>query len=413
MKKRMLITTIVMVLVVAIALTTSSLAWFTMSAQVEITEVSFGAVKTSGADLKVSGLARTNWSTSASLGSGATFAPVQGEPIVSTGEGTAYSGDGNMILTNYGPGAVSFKSGTWFAADDVTTTPVGSETANQKVVLKDVSLTGPYFYGGFNVRNDGTAATASADVTISGALKVGTPRLINPTGSNNDGDEYYAYGAAPDAATLPALGLEKVNDYEYSGGTDKAAVIAAFVATDSDKALAGGLRVAVFTRTWTYDTSTTSYTNAAATRDKIYAFSTYNVAWSPVLGAWTVGTGGGNNNDLYVIVPDVTPVGDVYPVYSKNLNLATGTGTTPNATYQVIGSNANVSSIDLTNSTDNNLTDVTIEDLAPITDGVYSGVEFFVIVWLDGWDDETLPIAGGGSVSLAYAVTSSTSTPAG
>jgi hypothetical protein len=394
MKKRMLITTIVMVLVVAIALTTSSLAWFTMSASVSISEVAFGAVRTEGAEILVSKLDRLNWGTSAEIGTGLPLTPVQGDPTLGLG------GAGVMTLptgtyVDSGKYQINFDDGTWYEASDVTSTPVGGQTANQLVELVEVaSNKEAYFVGGFNIRNDGTNEAKQAKVEINGELKVGVPHLISGEGA------------------LPVYAYGDLRAAEYEGEVVDDKNPANYKPNDSDKALAGAIRVAVFTRTWTYTSGAGYVDSATVTCHGVYAFSNYKVTWN---NGWEVATGeettldpAGVSNALYVSAP-VTD-----SIYSKNGNLA-------DEGCQVIATNediiAQVGDYDddgvpktyfKTKGLGNELDPIDNVYLAAIDDGEYSGIEVVVVAWLDGWDDECLPIAGGGRVSLAFTVDSST-----
>lgn len=373
MKKRMLITTIVMVLVVAIALTTSSLAWFTMSATVSISEVSFGAATYDGAQLSVAGLNRTGFGASASIGTGVTFDPSQGEPTVS-----------NITLASSAPwNNVNYEEGTFQSASDVTTTAAGNQTANQKVALQNT--TGAVFIGGFNIRNDGTGA---ADVTIDATLNVGAAWLVNPTGDSNTADDYYVYG---DFTPTAGVSWDAGNNW-YTSSINRGLTEAAFAMNQKDIALAGGLRVAVFTRTWTWAIDGGAYTNAgSATREGIYGFTNYKVVWGAA--GWESSIAAGNTNNLYVAEPTAG-------IYSKNEILA-------DSGKYVANGQAGINTYSVTALGTNSLPTLT-KSLLGEAAGVRSGIEVVVVVWMDGWDDESVPAAGGGRVSLSYAISSST-----
>jgi len=377
MKKRMLITTIVMVLVVAIALTTSSLAWFTMSAEVTISDVSFGAVAYEGADLTVSDLSRVSFGAGATIGPAAVqFDPVQGNPIAST----------LIVSDGTGPwNAISFADGTFWGATDVTTTQAGREAANQKVKLSDVSDQGlnSFFLGGFNVRNNGTE---DATVTFGSKLNVGTRVLNN----------------GPDGIALTADDF-----YEYTPAAE-------------DQALAGALRVAIYTRVWKYNVQEEEYIledgEAVAyplVLQKIAAFKNYNVAWESSAWSVTTGVGAGENNTLYVTTPNPEAT---TPTYSRNASLADVTGWVGTGTYAAgtggervgVASNYTVESVVDADNEFNPIAldaNVVIPEIAVVAeDTIISGLEFIVVAWLDGWDDECVPAAGGGTVSLTFTI---------
>ncbi len=384
MKKRMLITTIVMVLVVAIALTTSSLAWFTMSASVSISEVSFGAVTYDGAQLSVAPLTRTGWGASASIGTGITFDPAQGTPEVAD---LTLSTD----VVNAAYALPTIAGDAFQEASDVTSTAAGNQTAHQQVELIDSSSA--VFIGGFNVRNDGTG---TANVTISCELKVGTAYLVNPTGDSNTADDFYVYGDfnASHANVATYNIAWNTDHYECDSGTSAANVQAAFAANEQDIALAGGLRVAVFERTWTWTTATNTYDDAeTATRVAIYGFTNYKVAWTE--SGWQSTIAAGTTNELFVMDPDTG-------VYSMNNVLA------EDADHYVNASNTTY--VDEYECTElgNNTIPARTPTLAGDTGTVRSGIEVIVVVWMDGWDNESVPAAGGGRVSLAYSVASET-----
>lgn len=415
MKKRMLITTIVMVLVVAIALTTSSLAWFTMSATVEISEVSFGAAAYTGAQMSVSELDRLQWGSSADIGTFSTpFDPTQGEPISGYiwgdvgegGMGPVESGTNNLTIGTSADWS-AFAVSNFYKAETVETTAAGNETADQKVELE--ASTSAVFIGGFNVRNDGVGSTTAK---INAALKVGTAVLINPDNSTSaNGDEYYAYGVLGSALAglVVTDNASSYGAYKYDGagpaGADanakKATVLAAFQATDADEALAGGLRVAVFTRTWEETAGT--YVNAPLARRGIYNFTQYKVTWS---NGWSVAAGteatpinsseSNWKNNLYVTTPAAG-------VYSMNENLAIGTGSVPDPAFHVDSGNGAITQYTTTDVGLGNALPQISQLLAGKTATTY-GMELVVIVWMDGWDSESVPAAGGGRVSLAYTI---------
>lgn len=382
MKKRMLITTIVMVLVVAIALTTSSLAWFTMSASVEISEVSFGAVTYDGAQLSVAPLARTGWGASASIGTGVTFDPAQGEPEVAD-----LTYDENNVAEAYDTPTITAEA--FQAATDVTTTAAGNTTANQQVELLDSASA--VFIGGFNVRNDGAA---NASVTVSCELKVGEAHLVNPLGDGNTADDYYVYG---DYATTAGITWDGVNGW-YTSSLSAVETQAAFTKNETDIALAGGLRVAIFDRTWTWDVATNTYTDGVLTPVAIYGFTEYKVQWTA--SGWSATEATSTTNELYVTDPDLG-------VYSMNNILAEDAAHYVAAANVAPAGEATMSQYDCT-ELGNNTIPAESYTLNAEAAGVRSGVEVVVVVWMDGWDNESVPAAGGGRVSLAYAVSSET-----
>lgn len=388
MKKRMLITTIVMVLVVAIALTTSSLAWFTMTATVSISEVSFGAVSYTGAQLSVAGLDRSGFGASASIGGYVEFDPSQGDPTIDA--------------LNFGTDAtgwetISFDAGTFYQAATVETTAAGNQTANQKVTL--ASSNTAVFIGGFNVRNDGTGSNAA--VKVNAELKVGTAHLVNPEGDGNTADDYYVYGDY-DGETV---GITWVGASGwYTSSLLPAATAAAFEANQKDLALAGGIRVAVYQTSWTatYDDVEEEFDYVSGedtVREGIYAFTNYDVTWGAT--GWVATTGAGTNNQLYVTTPVLASVYSMNEVLAdENCYVATG-----EACVSYVGrTSSEPVETDFLARADNTLPEVTF-NLTKLTAGTYSGVEVIVVVWMDGWDDESVPAAGDGRVSLAYTVT--------
>lgn len=386
MKKRMLITTIVMVLVVAIALTTSSLAWFTMSATVSISEVSFGAISYDGAQLSVAGLARSGWGSSASIGSGEPFDPSQGDPTVAK---MNFPTDGSWAN-------VSYSTGTFQQAGGVETTAAGNLVKDQKVSGFSNSATAA-FIGGFNVRNDGSAG---ASVTISAELKVGKAWLVNPTGDENTADDFYVYGdfnAEHANVTTYGISYSEANEWYTTTGGTPAQIQAAFTRNQNDLSLAGGLRVAVFTREWTWNLSD-GYSNEAPERVAVYAFTNYKVEWTA--NGWYASTDVGTNNRLYIEEPQAG-------TYSMNSVLADG------PTFYVNAETAGIGLVGQVDA-DNEFVPLSTNTIPEISltlagdDGDRSGVEVVVVVWLDGWDNEAVSYAGGGLVSLAYSVASET-----
>jgi len=393
MKKRMLITTIVMVLVVAIALTTSSLAWFTMSATVEISEVSFGAAAYTGSQLSVAELDRGNWGASANIGTGVTFDPSQGEPTVD-----------NINLGGAGTwDVITFDDDTFFKSSSVETTGAGNQTSNQKV--KMIENDDAVFIGGFNVRNDGTG---SATVKIDATLNVGRANIINPDDSETiNGDESYLYGTpnATAMATWKEDASFPYNEYMdndddrtgYGYFTGAGAVEANFTVQNADKALAGGLRIAVFTKPWVYTVATGTYsTDGVLTREGIYSFTNYSVVWGS--NGWVVDTTAGDDNDLYVTLPTAGSV------YSMNENLAAEGCYVGYTDEEETVLAEGIAKYTLTARGGNTLPQLSKVLLGTnFTDaGTRAGIEVVVVVWMDGWDEESVPAAGAGRVSISY-----------
>lgn len=281
MKKRMLVTTIALVLVIAVALTTSSLAWFSSSSAVTTGEVSFTARTATGANLVLGNLGDTtldDYDTAAvDLPDGTAMEPAQGLPTLGTLD-TDFTVATNKITYNTNP---------FLKAENVE--QIDGFTVDRQQV--DLVADGKYLAGGFNYAN-ATGDALATGVTVKATISLATRTV----------------GDAADA------GKVKKGFIAYDGGEWKSAgqdVTASAVFFNSvDVALLASIRIAMFGAA----NVTGGTTFGAAT---IYGFDGTGVVLTK--NGYAVGTGASNNQYATATGTDVTkptgsPYGTIQPI---------------------------------------------------------------------------------------------------
>ena len=186
MKKRMLVTTIALVLVIAVALTTSSLAWFSSSSAVTTSQVSFTAASASGTNLVLGDYGKTDldgYGTTVTLPTGTNFNPVQGE--------VSFAGD-----ISYSTNKLTFDVNPFYTSTAVVQES-GYDVAHQKVTFAKAS-NDHYLAGGFNFANatrNAIEGGVTANVTITLTPATGDTHTVEgTTGTVNKGFVVYQGG---------------------------------------------------------------------------------------------------------------------------------------------------------------------------------------------------------------------------
>ena len=228
MKKRLLITSIVMMLVVAVALSTATYAWFTSNATVSATAVTFTAATNAEDSIAIAWDGNTNPGTVLSVGNaGVSMAPMVPESLTNNTTTSDVVFKSGKIYTKAGD--PTFKSvGTatpvvW-STDDNGVTPTGSSATH------------------FYVKNNSTANVVS-NIAVKATI---TANYVACESGElaAAGYEYFTRSGTEGAYTYEA--------FEVTAGTT--------VVTGKYKTCASTVRVAVFTRDLTElgDTDTSS-----------------------------------------------------------------------------------------------------------------------------------------------------------
>ena len=161
MKKRLLITSIVMMLVVAVALSTATYAWFTSNDTVSATTVSFTAATSEADSIAIAWTGNSAPGTTLSAATaGTTMQPmVPVAPTIGTTTSTAF--------------AASFTTGTLYSnagvptfnvADSYTGTPVIWETTNNGASPSPASASS-FYIKNMSLANDVTNIVVTATIT--------------------------------------------------------------------------------------------------------------------------------------------------------------------------------------------------------------------------------------------------------
>lgn len=223
MKKRMLVTTIALVLVIAVALTTSSLAWFSSSSSVHTGTVDFTAAAASGTNLVLGDYGETDlarYGNTVVLQSGSNYKPVQGKVSFES----AITNSNNKLTFDANP----------FYASTAVVQESGYDVAHQKVTFEAAS-SAHYLAGGFNFAN----ATGDA---ISGGVTANVSITLAPV-TPNPGTTHTVEGTT-------GTGTVKKNFVVFQGGWKGAGATfdtaSTFVVYRSvDVALMASIRIAV------------------------------------------------------------------------------------------------------------------------------------------------------------------------
>ena len=293
MKKRMLVTTIALVLVIAVALTTSSLAWFSTSSSVHTGNVTFTAAAASGANLVLGDLGDYtlgNYDTEpVTLPAGTAMNPAQGLPALGT-LNTDFTVASNKITYNTNP---------FLKADKVEQTE-GFAVADQKVKLV---ANGDYQAGGFNYANATGDALANG-VTVKATIKLAKVDASTAATDNKVNKGYIAY----DGSAWKSAGAEVTGSAVFFKSVDVA--------------LLASVRIAMFGAANV--TSGTTFGDAT-----IYDFNGTGVVLTK--NGYVVGAAGSNDQYATAAGDDVTmPSGSPYATTINHIaieDITTGTFT--------------------------------------------------------------------------------------
>ena len=362
MKKRMLVTTIALVLVIAVALTTSSLAWFTSSSAVKTSELSFSAAKTSSTNLVVGAANNANvaeYTTTVALPTGDSFKPLQGKPTFTgllDGDGLYNVGGGNNDLL--------FPTDPFVTAASVSTTG-GYEIGNQTVVFAADTNT-DYLASAFNVTEITGAALqnlkAQATVTLPAVeASEGTTHTVS-NGTATVAKGYVAYvgtawlGQGETFATGSTVKFFNVQDIALL------ASIRIAVCGDNDVLVDGAIKP-------TFDESKAMF----------YGFKGVKVGLDIAKGGYVANADGGANNTKYVADAELE---------------------TPYTFAQATTDYASIE--DITFDGENFTFSYTI---ASVDAGKVATIAF--VVWMDGWDESALPGVSQGNIKVGFELTAS------
>ena len=346
MKKRMLVTTIALVLVIAVALTTSSLAWFSSSSAVTTGKVEFQAASASGTNLVLGKYAVTDlasYGNTVDLPTGSGYNPVQGKV---TFEGT---------INKTGDTKLAFADNPFYASSAVVQTE-GYDVAHQKVTFADAS-NAHYLAGGFNFANatgDEIEGGVTANVTITlTPVTTGDPySVVDTTGTVKKGFVVYQGGWKGAGATF-----DTTSDFVVYRSVDVALMASIRIAVcGADNVLAAGA---------TYDDDDAM----------VYAWGEKGVT----LGNAGYALADGASQNKYV-------PGDELAGTEQTYDKATDTyGTIEAITYA-----------------DGEFTfSYTFDDT--INPGEAGSIAF--VIWMDGWDESALPGVSEGTFKMGFELT--------
>ena len=361
MKKRMLVTTIALVLVIAVALTTSSLAWFTSSSAVKTSELSFTAAKTSSTNLVVGAANNANvaeYTTTVTLPSGANFKPLQGKPtfaglLKADGTYNVASGDKLEFLTD-----------PFVTAASVSTTG-GYEIGNQTVVFAEDTAK-DYLAGAFNV----TEITGAALQNLKAQATVTLPTVAAEAGTTHTVDNGTATVAKGYVAYAGTAWLGQGETFA-TGTTVKFFNV-------KDIALLASIRIAVCGANDVLVDSAITPT-FEDTNAKFYGFDVLKVGLDIAKGGY-VATDGGASNTKYVEEPTL---GDPYAFTAAQASYTTSMN-------------------DIDFDGENFTFDYTINS---VDAGKVATIAF--VVWMDGWDESALPGVSQGNIQVGFELTAS------
>ena len=344
MKKRMLVTTIALVLVIAVALTTSSLAWFSTSSTVTTSQLTFSAHNATGSNLVLGNLDNLNvsqYGTTVTLPNGLELYPAQGLPAIA----------GKHSELNVNTNKITLAPNPFLKAENVRQT-TGFAVADQKVDLK---ADGNYLAGGFNYANaTGDPLESGVKVKATITLAPVTTGAVDADGKVNKG--YIAYDSGWKSAGSPV--------------TASAVFFKA-----QDVALLASIRIAIFGAANV--TSDTTFGDATA----IYDFNGTGV----VLTQNGYATGDAGSNDKYA---------------TAVANDVSGTVVTDPENGTSYGE---IKHIDTTETAG---TFTFTETFSTAIEAGKAGSIAYVI-WMDGWDESALPGVSDGRFSMTFEVSAS------
>ena len=343
MKKRMLVTTIALVLVIAVALTTSSLAWFSSSSSVTTDQVTFSAHTASGANLVLGNLNDPvvgNYDTEpVELPDGTDLYPAQGLPAI-----------GALVGHNVVDNKITLADNPFLKAEKVEQT-TGFAVAGQTVKLV---AGGDYLAGGFNFANatgDALENGVTVKATITLATEDDTTKTVGADNKVNKG--YIAY----EDSTWKSAGTA-LTDPE-----------AAVFFKAQDVALLASIRIAMFSAA--NITSGTTFGDAT-----IYDFNGTGVVLTK--NGYTVGTADSNNKYHTAAGEGLTmPTTDKYVEEINHISMGETAGT---FTF----SQAFDAEIDAGNA---------------------GSIAY--VIWMDGWDESALPSVSAGNFKMTFEVSAS------
>lgn len=229
MKKTMFITSVVMVIVMAIALTTSSLAWFTAGGQDSVTTTAFKVTATSGTSTGIAiSKDRSQWASN----------------IVLTSTGFAYTGTTqahgntglNPLVPNGNAAAPSYNELLAALAGDSVT--VGSTTTfhpammigakiDSNLKFTDDLYTDGYYVDEFYIRNEASGLSAESIVLSVSQINFTFDKVVHNTTTDQDefvDTEYTIGNRGTDRyaldATLCVAVLAKVGEFTDTDSSD-------------------------------------------------------------------------------------------------------------------------------------------------------------------------------------------------
>ena len=212
MKKRLLITSIVMMLVVAVALSTATYAWFTSNASVTASTVTMTAA--------------ANTAEALGIGWGDSSTGVAGTEIVATVSDTLVPMAPKSLVTSTttfsGEGAIDFNSATIKNINSKAVFNAPNDNVNG-LTFNNGSGTDTFFVKNLSTANSVPAiwmrATISAKETEYTAITAEETVVVGYTyysyvDTNDDGDpdEYQALATQPAVGTKVSTGFKKMND---------------------------------------------------------------------------------------------------------------------------------------------------------------------------------------------------------
>ena len=345
MKKRMLVTTIALVLVIAVALTTSSLAWFSSSSSVTTGNVTFTATTASGANLVLGDLGDVTLddydAAARELPDGTAMSPAQGLPALGT-LNTDFTVANNKITYNTNPflGATNVEQLTGF------------DVANQQV---DLVANGAYLAGGFNYANATGDALANG-VTVKATITLATVEADTAATDNKVNKGYIAYDGSA----------------WKSAGADVTASAVFFKSVDV--ALLASVRIAMFGAA----NVTSGATFGTAT---IYDFNGTGV----VLTSKGYAVGAAGSNDKYATAAGTDVKGTVVTDPENGTSYGT------------------INHIDMgEKGTDTYTFTFSQAFNTPIAAGNAGSIAY--VIWMDGWDESALPGVSAGTFGMTFEV---------
>ena len=343
MKKRMLVTTIALVLVIAVALTTSSLAWFSSSSSVTTGNVTFTATTASGANLVLGDLGDITLddydAAARALPDGTAMNPAQGLPTLGTLD-TDFTVDADNRIT--------YKTTNPFLKATNVKQTSGFTVAQQQV---DLSTGGEYLAGGFNYAN-ATGDALEHGVKVKATITLATRTVGDAADAGKVKKGFIAY----DESTWKSAGATV---------TDSAVFFNA-----KDVALLASIRIAMFGAA---NVVTTGTTFGTAT---IYDFN--GTGFVLTSGGYAVGAADSNNKYHTAAGEGLTmPTTDEYAETINHISMGEkGTDTYTFTFSQTFG------------------TEIKAGDAGSIA----------YVIWMDGWDESALPGVSAGTFGMTFEV---------